>query len=168
MAAAALYLPCACSCRICLLLRLGEGDDAVAHPRQDFWRWAPGLDGSDCRPSAKFFFVLVSYPACPIAALGGDVRQLRMPPHAFVRIGRFNRPTFLVDAGKLALGEDDRIGSALRQKATMRTCFAAGAQSTALAAFDQPRNFLLVTLSVCRVFGPLGDVERPLDRVFEQ
>src|SRR5262249_37519170 len=124
-----------CSCRGCLLLGLGIGDVAAAHPRQYFRRWAPGLDGSDCRPSAKFFFVLVSYPACPIAALGGEVRQLRMPSHALVRVGRFNRPTILADAGKLALGEDDRIGSALRQKATMLTCFAAGAQSAALAAF---------------------------------
>ena len=80
----------------------------------------------------------------------------------------FNRPTALVDPGKFALGENDGIGSPLRQKATVRTRFAAGAQGAALATFDQPRDLLLVTLRMGWVFGSLRYVKRPLDWILEQ
>src|SRR5262249_20131133 len=118
------------------LLRLGIGDVAATHPRQDFRRRSPWHRRRAWRPVAEFFFELVRSPARSIATIGGDVRQLRVPAHALVRIGRLNRMAVPIDPSKLAFGEDDRIGTPLRQKATMSTCFATSAQSTALAAFD--------------------------------
>src|SRR5262249_7697816 len=98
----------------------------------------------------------------------GNMSEHGMPLHAFVRIGRFNRPTVLIDPCKLALSKNDRIGTPLRQKATMRTCFAASAQCTALAALDQPGNRFPVALIVRRVFGSLSNVQSPFDRIFQQ
>src|SRR5262249_55417392 len=88
-------------------------------------------------PEAELLLEFVGSPARLVMARHADVREHGAKAHALVRIGRFNWTAILIDRNKLAFGEDDRIGSALRQKATMRPCFAAGAQGTALAAFDQ-------------------------------
>ena len=91
-----------------------------------------------------------------------------MPPHALVRIGAPLIGLDCVDAGEFAIAEDDRIRPALRQEAAVLAGFTAVAQRAALAAFDQPRDRLLVAGIVCRVLGSLGDVQGPLDRILEQ
>src|SRR5262249_23943774 len=74
----------------------------------------------------------------------------------------------LIHLRKLALGEDDGLRSALRQKAAMHACLATLTQRSALAAFEQPGEDRLAAVFVGWVFSMLGDVQRPLDWIFEQ
>ena len=139
----------------------------TADPAQYFRRWRDRLRLIPRRIVAELLFKLMSCPARLVTALLSDVSEHCMPCVS-LRLAVSRLGFAVSNFGKLAVGEQNGFGSALRQKPAMCACLSTLTQCTALATFEQFGEHGHASACVRRVLGPLGNVESPFDRILEE